>query len=190
MEVGRKWELWALNYSKNELNQQLRNVCFRVGFYAIQYMHSQDCEVACNSVQRQLRKIQSLVWESTYRMDVEPNTSQDSASCELVCWHEFLWNIFKYFNVLRCRLFYIGMPYSMWCVLPRTRSNACDSSLGEATKDLMASVSRQLTSAIGYLANRGFLARNYPAKYHGLWHSPPRMKLSVVTKCGKINLWF
>ena len=82
-----------------KLNQRLRNMYFRVGFYAIQYMCSHECEVACNSVQCQLRKIQPLIWESTYGNGRWTEYVTGFGSCELVCWHEFLWNIFKYFNI-------------------------------------------------------------------------------------------
>ena len=87
----------------------------------------------------------------------------------------YLW----YLSDMSWWLFHAGMQYSMWCVLPRMGSAFCHHLwwCGERSEWLFvtAYISEEL-----FLANRDIQRDIFPPIYHGLWHSPPRMKLTAV----------
>jgi len=69
----------------------------------------------------------------------------------------YLW----YLLDMSWRLFYVGMPYSMWCVLPRIGSAFCHHLwwYGKDPSDCLS----PLTSAKSYFSESGYSARYFPA---------------------------
>ena len=102
------------------------------------------------------------VWESTYEMDVELDPWVKSNLCERVCLYGFFIRYLWYLIMLRCWLFYVGMPYSMWRVLPHTWSCASAFFLKEALKDLWWLLLASSHQRLAISANHSLLASGFP----------------------------
>ena len=92
----------------------------------------------------------------------------------------YLW----YLSDMSWWLFHVGMPYSMWCVLPRIRSAFCHHLWWCGKRSEWLSVTAYISEEL-FLANHDIQWDIFPPIYHGLWHSPPQMKLSAVKLRGK-----
>ena len=134
-DLGRNYETWDNNqmdlkimsfnlnvkWKRNGFNCRFRGMCNAWDPTRFSYIRAHYLRWCSAPHQR----IFPPVPESTYEGWIRVVGSFRFLPCDLVWLHRFLKWYLCIFSDMSWWLFHVGMPYSMWCVLPRKRSAFC-----------------------------------------------------------------